>query len=133
MFGSFDFLHEGHLHFFESAKRRGSCLVVAVARDVNVAKAKGHAPFFDERERLRMVGALRVVDKAVLGSKKDFFAVVRREKPSVIVLGYDQPANERAIGEKLAALKLKTRIVRLQKGFEPAKNKSSTIRRHLRC
>ena len=131
VFGSFDFLHEGHLHFFESAKKYGGYLVACVARDENVERAKGRRPFFSEKERLRMVGALRVVDKACLGSKTDFYAAAKREKPQVIVLGYDQPADDNAVRSRLAELGLKAKVVRLKKGFLPGKYKSSKIREYL--
>ncbi len=131
VFGSFDFLHAGHLHFFLQAKKYGDFLAVCVARDENVKRAKGRLPFFSEQERLHIVRSLRVVDKACLGAKRDFFASVRREKPAVIVLGYDQPADEQAIKEKLARRGMKTRVVRLKSGFLPQKYKSSKIREYL--
>ncbi|MFA6049514.1 MAG: adenylyltransferase/cytidyltransferase family protein [Candidatus Micrarchaeia archaeon] len=131
VFGSFDFLHAGHIYFFESAKKYGDFLVACVARDGNVERAKGRKPFFSEKERLRMVAALRVVDKACLGSKSDFYAAARREKPNVIVLGYDQPADENAVHARLAELGLKTKVVRLKRGFFPGKYKSSKIREYL--
>ncbi len=132
VFGSFDFLHAGHLHFFLQAKKYGDFLVVCVARDENVKRAKGRAPFFSEQERLHMVRSLRAVDKACLGAKRDFFASIKREKPAVIVLGYDQPANENLIKEKLKEFGLgATRVVRLKKGFLQHKYKSSKIREYL--
>ncbi len=131
VFGSFDFLHAGHLHFFEQAKKRGDYLMVCVARDENVERAKGRKPFFSEKERLRMVAALRVVDRACLGAKKDFYATAKREKPQTIVLGFDQPADESAVRGRLHELGLKAKVVRLKTGFLPSKYKSSKIREYL--
>lgn len=134
VFGSYDFLHLGHLKFFEEAKKHGGKLgklIVCLARDENAAKTKGRTPFFSESERLKLVSSLRAVDKALLGDKKDFFKAVKKEKPNVIVLGYDQPADEKAIKATLAKLGLKTKVIRLKKSFLPHKCKSSKIREYL--
>ncbi len=129
VFGAFDFLHLGHLYFFRQARRFGDVLVVVVARDGNVLKAKRTPAFFEEKERLELVSALKIVDKAVLGSEKDFYAVIAKEKPSVVVLGYDQCADEKTLRKKIDSFGLeKTRIVRLEKAFEPARHKSSKLK-----
>ena len=43
VFGSFDPLHDGHRSLFRQARKHGDELVVVVARDVNIARLKGHA------------------------------------------------------------------------------------------
>jgi len=133
VFGTFDFVHLGHVNFFNQASRLGDKLTVVVARDSNVKRMKGKKPFFNERERLAMVQTLRVVDQAVLGDSKDFFAAVRKFKPAIIALGYDQKVLfVKHIREKLDELGLQhTKLVRL-KPFQPGKFKSSKIKKLLK-
>jgi len=123
-FGSFDLLHPGHVAFLQAARRLGNRLVVAVARDSSIKKIKGRRPLFSERERLRHLRQLRVVDEAVLGGKRDFYAIVRRVKPDVIALGYDQAADAAKL-DRLA------RVVRL-KAFKPERFKSSILKKGLK-
>ena len=110
--GVFDILHPGHLAYLEAARRLGKRLYVVVARDKTAEKLK-HRPILDEETRLRMVSALRVVDRAVLGSEGDMFATVEEIGPDVIALGYDQPFEEGRIEEELRRRGIRARVVRL--------------------
>ncbi|MBI5229103.1 FAD synthase [Candidatus Micrarchaeota archaeon] len=131
VFGSFDILHPGHLAFFKSAKRFGNSLVVVVARDSSIKRLKGRKPYLNERERLEMVSALRIVDKAILGDKKDFHKPIEREKPDVIVLGYDQKVDLKELKRRIEERDLNTKVIRLKKPLLPEKYKSSRIRTFL--
>ena len=44
--GTFDIIHPGHINLIKQAKEFGDFLVVVIARDKNVIKAKGKQPFF---------------------------------------------------------------------------------------
>ena len=128
--GTFDFLHPGHLHLLSQAKGHGSSLVVVVARDSTVESFKRFRPYFDERERLELVGSLSIVDKAVLGNPGDVLEIVASQKPDLIVLGYDQWPMEKWLKEKLATRGMKkTRIVRA-KPYRAKKYKSSMIKEY---
>ena len=121
VFGAFDILHPGHLDFLKQAKKLGRYLIVSVARDKNVKKVKGVAPVFSEKERLQNIRALKIVDRVVLGGISDPMPHIKKEKPDVIALGYDQ-------GDYLDNLQdLKIKTVRL-KAFKPGAYKSSKIR-----
>ncbi|MBI4894810.1 MAG: adenylyltransferase/cytidyltransferase family protein [Candidatus Aenigmarchaeota archaeon] len=88
VFGTFDGLHEGHMKFLEQARRHGDYIIGVVARDSNVAKTKGSRPMNGERSRL---GALRRhVDSAILGERKVTYGLIRKLRPDVICIGYDQ-------------------------------------------
>ncbi|MCX6795283.1 MAG: adenylyltransferase/cytidyltransferase family protein [Candidatus Falkowbacteria bacterium] len=63
--GYFNPLHVGHLDMIEKAKKLGDKLVVIVNNDKQVA-LKGRVPFMSEKDRLRIIRALRDVDQAVL-------------------------------------------------------------------
>ena len=99
--GTFDGLHYGHLFLLEHARRRGASMarrlgrrgvyvVVVVARDDSVQRIKGRAPHHTQRERQRLMAAMRAVDAAFVGHRDDFIRSVRRARPDLIVLGYDQ-------------------------------------------
>jgi glycerol-3-phosphate cytidylyltransferase len=61
-FGTFDLLHVGHVNILERAKGLCDYLVVGVSTDVLSMSKKGVAPVYSQEERLKIVGALRVVD-----------------------------------------------------------------------
>ncbi|MCX6767605.1 MAG: FAD synthase [Candidatus Micrarchaeota archaeon] len=128
-FGTFDLLHLGHLKYLQAAKRRGDRLVVVVARDATVRRLKGRAPYFNERERLEMVKALRVVDAAVLGGAGDRFKIIERVRPGVIVLGYDQREDEGRLKKRLKKSGVAARVVRVEKPYHPLRHKSSALKR----
>jgi len=91
LFGTFDFLHIGHIHILETAKKHGDRLVVSVARDCVVEAIKGKKSIHNEQERKRIVESLSLVDEVVLGDERmSTYEVVERVQPDVIVLGYDQ-------------------------------------------
>ena len=68
--GYFNPIHSGHIDYLESAKEIGDYLIVIVNNDKQV-KMKGRDPFMNELERLRIVRALRCVDKAVIAIDED--------------------------------------------------------------
>jgi len=115
-FGVFDLLHPGHLAFLRQARRLGDELVVVVTRDDAATREKGRRPRLTARERMRLVSGVRWVDRAVIGDPPErYFAVIRRLKPNIIALGYDQPCSVSAFHETLRSLGLpKTRLERLK-------------------
>jgi FAD synthetase len=87
--GTFNIIHPGHLLFLEKARGLGDYLVVVVANDKTVLRRKGFL-LMKAEARKRMLQSLRIVDKAVIGDERDFLKVVRKERPDIIALGYDQ-------------------------------------------
>lgn len=67
--GVFDLLHWGHFELFRRAKElagEGGKLTVAVQEDAIVTKYKPEAKLvYDWHKRVKMIGALRYVDKVV--------------------------------------------------------------------
>jgi len=116
--GTFNLIHPGHLYFLRRAKSLGGFLVVVIANDKTVLKNKKYL-LCSARERKRMLESIKFVDRVVIGDERDFFKVVRREKPDVIALGYDQ--DERRIREQLLENCLTCRVVKIKKklrGYE---------------
>ena len=115
-FGVFDGLHPGHLAFLEQAKWLGDELVVVVTRDAAATRGKGRRPRIPLRERMRLIAALRVVDRVVAGDPpKRYGACLKAMKPDVIAIVFDQRCDISAFKERLRALALSaTRVVRLK-------------------
>lgn len=130
-FGTFDVLHPGHISYLEQAKKMGNSLIVVVARDSSVAMIKGRLPVFGEKDRLRMVSSLKVVDRAVLGAKvkteNGRFGIIRRFRPSIIALGYDQQKNAEALERWLKEKGIGAKVVRM-KAMRPYTYRSSLIK-----
>jgi FAD synthetase len=111
--GTFDMLHPGHLSYLEEAKKHGDHLVVVVARDKTVEKERGRTPVVEEKDRLRLVQQLRVVDEAMLGNVGDKLVVVEQVKPDVICLGYDQKVDQKALEKELLKRGLHIKVIRI--------------------
>lgn len=126
VFGTFDFLHQGHLNFFKQARSlaKKPFLVVSVGRDVNVKKNKGQEPTLNQYQRLAEVKACGLVDKAVLGGVKTYLPHIKKEHPSIIALGYDQTAYVDNLKQKLARAGINAKIRRLN-AYKPKIYKSS--------
>ena len=68
--GYFNPLHKGHLELFEKAKANGDQLWVIVNSDYQ-RELKGSKEFMYENERLLIVSAIGIVDKALISIDKD--------------------------------------------------------------
>ena len=127
-FGTFDFLHPGHIFFLRNAKALGDELVVVVARDRNARILKGRKPLNSEADRLALIKALGFVDKAVLGDRQlRDWGVIKKFHPTAIALGYDQWASIPSLRKELDKKGLSPQIARI-KSFRPKRNSSRRIR-----
>jgi FAD synthetase len=133
-FGTFDFFHPGHLFYLKEAKKFGNYLIVVVANDKTVEKLKGKKPYFEQKERLKIIKNLRIVDKAILAreakNQDEMFEILKKEKPKVIALGYDQRVDTKALNKWLEKNKINAKIVRI-KPYKRKKFKSSKIKKAL--
>ncbi len=68
--GYFNPLHGGHIDYIESAAELGDKLIVVVNNDVAQLIKKGKI-ILDERNRVRLVGALKHVDEVILSIDED--------------------------------------------------------------
>ena len=89
--GCFDLLHIGHLDYLEEVKSRADILVVALNSDRSVRRLKKGSgrPLVPERERARLVAALKPVDFVVLFSEPTPLKVIRALQPDVLAKGGD--------------------------------------------
>jgi len=122
-FGTFDLLHLGHLNYFQQAKKFGNHLVVVIARDKTKQQQK-KSTLFNEKERLKIIQNLKIVNEAVLGDLNDKLKVIKDKKPDILCLGYDQEVNENELKKMFPTIEIK----RMQPYWEN-KYKSSKIKK----
>jgi cytidyltransferase-like protein len=128
VFGTFDIFHKGHENFLKQARRKGDFVIAVVARDKTVLDVKKQKSVNSEQKRLRILKNSGLADKVILGSLSDKYLTIKRYKPDVICLGYDQKAFIADLAKKLKEVHLdKTEIIRL-KSYYPNKYKSSKLR-----
>ncbi|SES84072.1 FAD synthetase [Methanococcoides vulcani] len=114
--GTFDLLHPGHVFFLSSARALGDELYVLVARDSMIRhKAK---PIVPEDQRLNVISALRVVDKALLGSEKDIFEPLYEIEPDIIVLGHDQTFDIDELQKSLKEKGFQAKVTRIDESLK---------------
>ncbi len=111
--GVFDIIHLGHVYFLKEAKKLGDELVVVVATDRTAEKLK-HIPVTSQDMRVKLVGELKPVDKAVLGYEDDRYKIVKELKPDIIALGYNQKHDEEVIKKDLAEHGMDVTVIRLE-------------------
>jgi FAD synthetase len=111
--GTFDLLHPGHLLYLSEARALGDELYVIVARD-SMIKHKPK-PIVPERQRLKMVNALKMVDSAILGSENDIFEPLKVIKPDIIAIGYDQGFDIQKLEKDLNEHGFHAKVVRIEK------------------
>lgn len=117
VFGTFDMLHEGHLHMFRQARALASepYLIVSVARDRVATRIKGTHPRKSEIDRLALVRACALVDEAVLGQEQGYIDHVRAARPDIIALGYDQTGEYvEHLESDLSEAGIEAHVIRLQ-------------------
>ncbi|MFZ2071766.1 MAG: adenylyltransferase/cytidyltransferase family protein [Halobacteriota archaeon] len=129
--GTFDILHPGHLLYLAEAKKLGDELMVIVARDATVKKRK-RTPVIPEEQRLKMVSALKMVDKAMLGSEKDMYELLYSIKPDIIAIGYDQSFDEETLEKELRTRGFNAKVVRIKKHDSTEFCKAEEIIKYIR-
>jgi len=125
VFGTFDGIHEGHIRFLDQARRHGDYLMGVVARDANVRKTKGSKPVNGERKRIREVR--RHVDAAILGERKVTYQLIKKLKPDVICIGYDQQPTVSEARQILKRIGMDYVKLKKMKPFRPRVYKSSIL------
>jgi len=89
--GCFDILHIGHLSFLEKAKNKGDILFVLLESDQDIKNKKGlNRPINNQKNRARLLSALKIVDYVVLLSEmkndQDYDLLLNKIKPDIIAV-----------------------------------------------
>ncbi len=92
-------MHAAHLRLLRSARALGDKLVVVLSNDAHNKKANA----VPASTRKKWVEELGIADRVVVGEPDSFADTLRREKPDILVLGYDQrlpdPETEKTVAE----------------------------------
>lgn len=90
--GSFDWLHSGHVRFFEETSALGD-LYVVVGHDANIRLLKGEGhPLFSQDERAYMVQSIRFVNRTLISSGHGWMdgePEIKRIKPHIYAVNQD--------------------------------------------
>ena len=107
--GVYDMFHVGHLNVLESAKEQCDFLIVAVSTDEVVFENKHKEPIIPFEDRVRIVSALKVVDKVV--AQKDYsvegkIKAAKENNIDVMFVGSDWQGTDKwkQIEKELAAI-----------------------------
>jgi len=126
-FGTFDHFHAGHENYLKQARDLGDELIVVVARDQTVKQIKNKLPEHNEKKRVELVEQSKLANKVIVGYKNDKYKVLKKYRPNIIALGYDQFAFTYRLKKQIIDLKLDATIERL-KPYKPQLYKSSIIK-----
>jgi FAD synthetase len=135
--GVFDLLHLGHVRFLEEAKKAGGAnarLIVIVARDSTVERAKGKKPIMSENQRRALVESLKVVDEAILGYEDfDMIKVIEKIKPDIIAVGHDSHSSglEQKVRNSIKKEGSNIKVVKIGKFGEDELDSSSKIKQKI--
>ena len=90
--GCYDWVHSGHVRFFEEVSAYGD-LYVVLGDDANLRLLKGAGhPFFPQEERRYVVGAIRYVTQALIATGYGWLDAepeIRRLKPDIYAVNED--------------------------------------------
>ena len=96
--GVFDFFHVGHLNLLERCKEQCDYLIVGMCDDKYVREVKKTEPVINEDDRLRILNALKCVDRAEkvdIETTNDKMLAWNRFKFDVLFSGDDWKGSER--------------------------------------
>ena len=87
--GFFDILHEGHIQILEYATSQCEQLIVAVGTDEFMRIRKKREPVLSYAERIKIVGAIKYVDRIVEETDLDKVSAYQRYRFDVMFAGDD--------------------------------------------
>ena len=96
--GVFDMFHVGHLNLLEKCKSMCDYLIVGVCNDDYVRNIKHKEPVYSEQDRVRILEALKVVDRAELVTieeTNDKILAIEKVHFDVLFSGDDWKGSER--------------------------------------
>lgn len=88
--GCFDLIHVGHLKVFESCKKHGDVLVVAINSDSSVRRLKGpKRPILPQKERAALLAGFEVIDYVTIFNEDTPLKLIKQVQPDVLIKGGD--------------------------------------------
>jgi len=131
VFGTFDGIHTGHIHFLYEAKKltgNSGGFFVSVSSDQSTMYRKDHLPKKNASARVKDIKILNIANKVSVGDKVlGEWTVVKKVKPDIIAVGYDQNILKKELTYFQKLSKIPFRIVTIS-SFKPKKLHSSIIK-----
>jgi len=124
VFGTFDNLHPGHKFLLNEAQQCGELWVV-IGLDETVKRVKGFYPVQNQEERKQAVVEAFPNVHVLLGDSEDYFQPIRKIKPGLILLGYDQELPPGITSDHFPC------TVERLRAYKPELHKSSRNRRQI--
>lgn len=126
--GCFDILHAGHIVFLEECKQGADFLVVGIDDNETARRAKGEEhPFFDETERMKVMAALKIVDRVFKFQGPCNVELLSMLNPNMYAFSpYDPKHSQKTEDARLAGIEVK------EAGYELKAWSSSKIGRAIR-
>ncbi len=87
--GVYDLFHIGHLNVLRNAKEQCEFLIVGVSTDELVQKEKNKTPIIPYDERIKIVEAVKYVDKVVPQENKNKLEAYHKYKFDAMFVGSD--------------------------------------------
>ncbi len=116
--GCFDILHTGHVTYLQKAKKLGNYLVIGLNSDASVKRLKGaDRPVNSEKDRMKVLGALRCVDKIVIFREDTPLNLIKKVRPDVLVKGGDWKRKDVVGADFVESYGGKFRSIPFVKGF----------------
>lgn len=113
IFGVFDRLHPGHIFLINKAKDYAENLVIVLAQNKSVINIKGYSPTLSIVERKKEIKKKFPNTKIIYGDKnKGSWNVIKKEKPDVIILGYDQKKLFQELKKEKAKYNFKLKMIK---------------------
>lgn len=129
VFGVFDGIHEGHRDMFKEAKSCGDYLIAVLPQDHIVKHLKGHLPAINFKERMAHLQEEDFVDEVVAGdSELGTWGVIKKHRPEVIAVGYDQTALKQSLEVNFSKIGYRPEI-KVMQSFEPNVYHSSLLKK----
>ncbi len=123
--GVFDMFHIGHLNILERAKEHCDFLIVGVNSDELVEEYKHKKTIIPCDERVRIIEALKCVDKVIIMHDRDKLKVCQENNINAIFMGDDWKGSDFYNKMEIELKKINVDIVY----FPYTKGTSSTILR----
>ena len=93
VYGHFTSLHTGHIRYLKNASQKGKFLVVALLGDHTES-----GPYqFSQEDRAEGLASIDIIDKIILMKKNELNHVIKKVRPSWLVLGKEYETNNSPI------------------------------------